>query len=180
MSDRGSGLTIIAIIIAVGAVGMGGYTIFIQPATIIDQASGSSEITHIWTKVQSGNYYTTGSYADVTDMDLSITVAAGETVYVMFNALFSNGASGGGTGFLTCGVRVMIDTTGSFVEIPGSERFFAYEVDYGIAMGSDITTQFIIEDLAAGTYELKLQATGDTEVGTDRLSDGLLMVYTYR
>jgi len=175
MSDRGNGLTIIAIIIAIGAVGMGGYTIFLQPTTIIQQASGNSEITNIWTRKQESVYYTDTSYTDVSDMDLEITVAAGETVYVMFNAEFSNGPTDG-NGYLYGGVRIMRDN----VEIPGSERSFNIESVIGIMVSYTLTTQFIIEGLAAGKYELEVQATAQAQNGVDRVKDGLLMVYTYR
>ena len=111
----------------------------------------------------------------MTDMDVTITVNAGETVYVMFNAQITNGPSGG-NGWLTGGVRIMRDT----VEIPGSERFFIIDSSVGISVGESITTHFIIEGLAAGTYELKVQATVLAENGSERVFDGLLIVYTYR
>lgn len=111
----------------------------------------------------------------MTDMDVTITVHAGETVYVMFNAQFSNGPTGG-NGWLTGGVRIMRDN----VLIPGSERFFIIDSSVGISVAMSITTHFIIEGLAAGTYELKVQATAVAEVGSDRVEDGLLIVYTYR
>ena len=137
---KGNGLAIIAIIIAIGGGGLGVYSVIIMPNTIIQQASGSSEITQIWTVEQAGIFYTGSSYGDMTDMDVTITVNAGETVYVMFNAQITNGPSGG-NGWLTGGVRIMRDT----VEIPGSERFFIIDSSVGISVGETITTPFIIE-----------------------------------
>ena len=163
-----------AIIFALGGCGFGVYAVVILPDTIIQQASGSSEITQIWTVEQVGNFYPGTSYSDMTDMDVTITVNAGETVYVMFNAQISNGAIGG-NGWLTGGVRIMMDT----VEIPESRRFFIIDSSIGISVGNSITTHFIIEGLAAGTYELKVQATAQAENGSDRVEDGLLIVYTY-
>ncbi len=172
---KGNGLAIVAIIIAIGGCGFGVYSVVILPDTIIQQASGSSEITQIWTVEQAGIFYTGSSYGDMTDMDVTITVNAGETVYVMFNAQISNGPAGG-NGWLTGGVRIMRDN----VEIPGSERSFIIDSSVGFSVGNSITTHFIIEGLAAGTYELKVQATAQTENGSDRVEDGLLIVYTYR
>lgn len=88
---KGNGLAIVAIIIAIGGCGFGVYAVVILPDTIIQQASGSSEITQIWTVEQAGIFYTGSSYGDMTDMDVTITVNAGETVYVMFNAQTPNG-----------------------------------------------------------------------------------------
>lgn len=172
---KGNGLAIVAIIIAIGGCGFGVYSVVILPDTIIQQASGSSEITQIWTVEQAGTFYPGSSYGDMTDMDVTITVNAGETVYVMFNAQISNGPTGG-NGWLTGGVRIMRDT----IEIPGSERFFIIDSSVGVSVGKSITTHFIIEGLAAGTYELKVQATALAENGSDRVVDGLLIVYTYR
>ncbi|KKK79370.1 hypothetical protein LCGC14_2834200, partial [marine sediment metagenome] len=123
---------------------------------------------------QVGNFYTGSSYSDMTDMDVNITVNAGETVYVMFNAQISNGV--GGSGWLTGGVRIMMDTA----LIAKSERYFILDSTTGISVGNSITTHFIIEGLTAGTYELKVQATALAENGSDRIEDGLLIVYTYR
>lgn len=174
---KSNGLAIVALIIALGGVGFGVYTVVILPDTIIQEASGSSEITQIWTVDQVGTFYTGSSYGDMTDMDVTITVNAGETVYVMFNAQIWNGATGG-KGWLTGGVRIMRDN----VEIPGSERFFITDSSNypGLSVAKSITTHFIIEGLAAGTYELKVQATAVAEFGSDRVTDGLLIVYTYR
>ena len=110
-------------------------------------------------------------------MDLYITVNAGETVYVMVKSQIWNGATGG-KGWLTGGVRIMRDN----VEIPGSERFFITDSSnyIGSTVAKSITTHFIIEGLTAGTYELKVQATALAEFGSDRVEDGLLIVYTYR
>ncbi|HEC40234.1 MAG: hypothetical protein Lokiarch_10780 [Candidatus Lokiarchaeum sp. GC14_75] len=171
---KGSTLAFIALVIGIGGVGIGGYAIIFMPTTIIQQASGNSEITQIWTVEQVGNFYTGSSYSDMTDMDVNITVNAGETVYVMFNAQISNGV--GGSGWLTGGVRIMMDTA----LIAKSERYFILDSTTGISVGNSITTHFIIEGLTAGTYELKVQATALAENGSDRIEDGLLIVYTYR
>ncbi len=173
---KGSVLAFIALLIGIGGVGIGGYAIIFMPTTIIQQASGSSEITQIWTVEQIGAFYPGGSFGDMTDMDVYITVNAGETVYVMFNAQISNGPSDG-NGMLTGGVRIMRDN----VLISGSERYFIIEISYGVfSIGNSITTSFIIEGLTAGTYELKVQATAQAENGLARIEDGLLIVYTYR
>lgn len=164
---KNNGLVIVVLILALGGIGLGIYSVFIQP--------NNSEISQIWTVKQGSAFYTTSSYSDMTDMDVYITVKAGETVYVMFNAQFSNGATGG-AGWLTGGVRIMRDN----VEIPGSERYFVIDSVVGVSVGYSLTTQFIIEGLAAGTYELKVQATAVAEVGSDRVEDGLLYIYTYR
>ncbi|KKL48199.1 hypothetical protein LCGC14_2327890, partial [marine sediment metagenome] len=73
---KGSTLAFIALVIGIGGVGIGGYAIIFMPTTIIQQASGNSEITQIWTVEQVGNFYTGSSYSDMTDMDVNITVNA--------------------------------------------------------------------------------------------------------
>ena len=169
MAKNSSGLIIIVLILALGGSGLGVYSVFFQPSN-----TGTSPISQVYTVEQTSVFYPGSSYADMTDMDLDITVNAGETVYVMFNAQFSNGV-GGGVGWLTGSVRITIDN----VVISQSERYFILESVTGISVGCPITSQFIIEGLAAGTYELEFQATALAEVGSDRVEDGLLYIHAY-
>ena len=177
MSNRGNGLAIVALIVGLGGAALGVYSIFIMPNIIIQQASGSSEITQIWTKEQQGYYDADDdTYSDITGMDQTITVRAGETVYVMFNAQFSNGDNG--NGFLKGQVRIMLDD----VEVYGSERRFLFD-EYGIGsfVGTSMTTHCIIEDLTAGSYKINVEAIAYAQTGPndDRIEFGLLLVYTY-
>lgn len=165
MANKSSGLVFLVFILALGGVGFGVYGVFFQRGAI----------KQVWTVEQESVFYPGTSYSDMTDMDVDITVKAGETVYVMFNAQISNGL-GGGVGWLSGSVRIMIDNA----LIPQSERFFNLEAVAGIGVGCPITTQFIIEDLAAGTYELEVQISAIAEVGSDRVEDGLLYIHTYK
>jgi len=169
MAKSSNGFVILVLIIALGGAGLGVYGLFFQPAS-----SETSPISQVYTVKQTSVFYPGSSYTDMTDMDLDITVNAGETVYVMFNAQFSNGV-GGGVGWLTGSVRITIDN----VVISQSERYFILESVTGISVGCPITSQFIIEGLAAGTYELEVQVSALAEVGSDRIEDGLLYVHTY-
>ena len=167
MSNR-NGLAVFALLIGLGGLGLGLYSVFILPNTIIAQTTNNSEIKQIWTAEQSAVYYTTGSYADVPDMDLTITVNTGENVLILFNGQFL-----GTTGLLLGEIRFTIDN----VVIPNSVRLFNIETTGGILMGNSISAQILVDNLAAGTYEIELQALG---IGvSDRLDDGLLVIYTY-
>jgi hypothetical protein len=165
---KGSGLAIFALLIGFGGLGLGLYSVFILPDTIIAQTTNNSEIIQIWTKEQPAVYYTTGSYVEVPDMDLTITVNSGETVVILFNGQFY-----GTPGILLGGIRFMRDN----VEIPNSRRDFNIETTGGILMGNSITAHILIDSLAAGTYEIELQAYGNG--GSDRLDDGVLIIYTF-
>jgi len=61
-----------------------------------------------------------------------------------------------------------------------AERGFNIDSTIGISVSYSLTTQFIIEGLAAGTYELKVQVTAQAEVGSDRVEHGLLYIHTYK
>ena len=93
---KGSGLALLALLIGFGGLGLGVYSVFILPDTIIAQTltqvpapptppTNPSEIIQIWTKEQPAIYYTGGSYNEVPDMDITITVNTGETVVIVFN-----------------------------------------------------------------------------------------------
>ena len=165
---KGSGLAVLALLIGLGGLGLGLYSVFILPNTIIAQTTNNSEIKQIWTKEQPAVYYTTGSYVEVPDMDLTITVNTGETVVIIFNGNFY-----GSVGVLMGGIRFMRDN----VLIPNSMRDFNIETTGGILMANSIMAHILIDGLVAGTYEIELQAYGNGV--NDRLNDGVLIIYTF-
>ena len=134
---KSSGLAIFALLIAFGGLGLGLYSVFILPDTIIAQTTNNSEIIQIWTKEQPAIYYTGGSYNDVPDMDLTITVNTGETVVIIFNGQFT-----GDMAFLIGGVRFMRDN----VEIPNSRREFNIDASVGSLMGYSLNAYVLIDN----------------------------------
>ena len=166
---KSNGLAILALLIAFGGLGLGLYSVFILPDSIIAQTTNNSEIVQIWTKEQPAIYYATGSYADVPDMDLTITVNTGETVVIIFNGQFT-----GDMAFLIGGVRFMRDN----VEIPNSRREFNIDASVGVLMGYSLSANVLIDNLVTGEYEIEVQAFG---AGTnDRIDEGLLVIYTFK
>jgi hypothetical protein len=157
-----NGLAIFALLIALAGLGLGAYSVFIVPMQT------ASEIKQIWTAQQPTVYYTGGSYADIPDMDITITVNTGESVMILFNGEFT-----ADVGILIGGVRLMRDN----VEVPNSRREFNIETSGGALMGYSLTANVLIEGLTTGQYEIEVQAFG---VGTnERIDEGLLVIYTY-
>jgi len=172
---KGNGLAIFALLIGFGGLGLGVYSVFILPDTIIANTmlqipTNPSEIIQIWTKEQPTAYYTSGSYYDVPDMDITISVNTGETVLIMFNGEFTSSV-----GRLVGGVRLMRDN----VEIPSSRREFTIETSGVALMGYSMTTYVLIDNLATGNYEIEVQAFGSSTGGSDRIDDGVLVIYTF-
>ena len=178
-----NGLAIIALIIGIGGIGLGVYSIIILPDIIIKEASENtetliddvndhthtSEIIQIWTVEQPTLYYTSSSYYDIPDMDVTINVNTGEKVLILFNGEFT-----ANVGVLLGGVRLMLDNT----EIPSSMREFNIETSFAGLMGYSITTYVLIDDLVAGEYEIEVQAFG---IGSsERIDEGLLVIYTFK
>ena len=161
MGNRSNGLAILALLIGIGGLGLGIYSVFFTPEPTIVQ---------IWTAEQPTLYYTSTSYYDIPDMDLSITVNTGEKVLILFNGQFKGTAPG----FLVGGVRFMRDN----VEIPNSRRDFNIETTVGLLIGYSLTANVLIENLAAGTYEIEVQAYCNG--ASDRIEDGLLIIYTFK
>ncbi len=178
---KSNGLAIFALLIGIGGIGLGIYSIIFLPDIILDEASGDtqtliddhdqnhiSEIIQIWTVEQAAVYYTSSSYEEVPDMDVTINVNTGESVLILFNCEFT-----ANVGILIGGIRLMLDN----VEIPSSRREFNIETSGGFLMGNSLTASVLIDDLVAGTYEIELQAFG---IGTsDRLDEGLMIIYTF-
>lgn len=163
-----NGLAVFALLIAFGGLGLGIYSAFILPNIIIAQTTNNSEIIQIWTVEQPTVYYTTISFVDVPDMDLTITVNTGESVLILFNGQFI-----GNLAFLIGGVRLIRDN----VEIPNSKREFNIASSAGVQMGYSLSTNVLIDNLAAGNYEIKVQAFGGGI--NHHLDDGILIIYTF-
>ncbi len=176
MSNRGNGLATLALLIGLCGTAFGGYAIFLMPSGIIEQASGSSEVTQIWTVEQTSDFSSVdGSWTNMTDMSVSITVRTGETVYITFNAYVHSSAV---ASYLVSDIGINQDG----VLISKSLRKNSKSGTGTAYLKDSMTTQFIIENLAAGTYEYKVQVRGGGLPG-DIVSvfvDGLLMIYTYR
>ncbi len=82
MSERGKGLTILTFLIGICGIGLGIYAIFFQPQQ-------PSVVSNIWAVEQDGSYSPLGTYSDMPNMNVLITVNTGETVYGTFSALFT-------------------------------------------------------------------------------------------
>lgn len=174
MSNRGNGLTIFALLIGIGGLGIGVYSLFFLTPMNIQQASGNNEVTQIWTVEQDGSFVPVATFGDITGMTLTISVNPGETVYVLFNAEISNDDVG--SGWLKGGIQITRDG----VLIAKSNREFMIEAPIGSSIENSITTHFILQNLAAGTYEFQVQAKAQSQGGPVVVEKGLLMIYTYR
>ena len=173
-NSGGKGLAVFALLMGLGGLALGAYSVFLMPSSILQQADDNNPISHIWTKQQAATYYPSTSYADVTDMRLTITVAANETVYIMFSGEFW--LSGGSPTWFTGAVRL----TNNNAVIASSERSFTITVSGPATPAYSMETSCIIEGLTAGSYEIELQATANADSGSDSLINGLLTVFTYK
>ncbi len=69
MGSRNNGLAILALLVGIGGLSLGVYSVFFTPEPAVVQ---------IWTVEKPAIYYTSGSYADIPDMDLTISVNTGD------------------------------------------------------------------------------------------------------
>ena len=166
MSERGKVLAVFTLLIGICGIGLGIYAIFFQPQQ-------PSVISNIWTVEQGSTYYPGGTYSDMPNMNVIITVNAGETIYVTFNAQYNLGVAGT---WLKGGARVMRDG----IAISESLRQFSIEVSVGSVIWYSLSTQFLITGLEAGTYELNVQVMAYSGSGTPNIGSGVLLTYTYR
>ncbi len=167
------GLAVCALLIGIGGLAFGAYSVFILPNTILEEYSGNIQITNIWTVELESPHTLTGTFTDVPDMDKSIEVEKGETVYITFDGQFKTDST---TGTLFGGVRIMLDG----VEINGSRREFTVDIGTASFLVYALSTGVIIDDLDDGDYEIQLQAYGIAGGPTERLDDGLMVITTYK
>lgn len=84
--SKGSGLAVLALLVALGALGLGIYQIFFAaPAVTTEEASG---IKKTWYRSTIDSIYTNPKGVDISidDLLINFTVGSGESVYFLFNA----------------------------------------------------------------------------------------------
>ena len=160
----GNGVAIFAMILAIGSLALSGYmyTLISEPSE-----SEAQTITQIWYDSRESAYSCSSSFTDVTDLELIITVNAGEKVYILFNGEFtvSSGTTGGGA-------KLKIDDTA----ITDSEQEF-YSDGNGLNHWDSVTLQYIATGLSAGTHTIKIQAVAMGGAGT--VQHMTLFAYTF-
>ncbi len=169
-------MAVIALLIGAVGIGLGVYTIFLSPTN----SNNSSTIIDIWTLEQPYGDFLSDDYRDFAGgMWINISVSANITLLIVFNVEFSCSGSGSSTNeYLQGGVRILLDG----VEIDGSEREFYTSTTEGDVMQQTLTTQVVVEDILAGTHEIRVQAKAEASIdeSADHISDGLLVIYAYK
>jgi len=161
-NNGGNVLAVFAMIIAIGSLGLSGYMFFIQEPE--DQT-----ITEIWHDSRESGFAPGTSYATVPDLELTITVNAGEKVLIQFNGQFvvePLATTSGGN------IRLQIDGT----TISGTDMGFISDSSYLYHLG-DVTLLYVATGLPAGTHTIIIQAS--VSGGTGTIENMNLLAYTF-
>ena len=164
-NNGGNVLAFFAMIIAIGSLALSGYMFMTPPPEAEDQT-----ITGIWHDSRESGFAPGGSYNDVPDLELTITVNAGEKVFIQFNGEFiiaPLATTSGGS------VRLRIDDT----TISGTEMGFLTDSSYSTHWG-DVTLLYVATGLSAGTHTINIQAAVMGASGT--INSMNLLAYTFK
>ena len=165
-NNGGNVLAIFAMIIAIGSLGLSGY-MFLQEEPLPE--GEEQKITEIWSDSRESGYSCSSSFTTVTDLELSITVNAGEKVFIQFNGGFTITpilATTGGQ------IRLQIDDA----TIPGTILGFYTDGSASSHVGS-VSLQYVASGLTAGTHKINIQAV--VLGGSGTIENMNLFVYTF-
>ena len=84
-NNGGNVLAIFAMILAIGSLGLSGFMFLLEEPL---PEGEEQTITEIWSDSRESGYSCSSSFTTVTDLELTITVNAGEKVFIQFNGGF--------------------------------------------------------------------------------------------
>ena len=171
------GLAILALLLGASGLGLGGF-IFLNFGNLMTLATTTTTESPIVQDIWYAEYLTPQTpsqqptYNTLTNMHLLITVNAGESVYISFNAKYTIDNSGSYEY-----IESFIYQDGVMIPAP-----YAYVGEINSA-GQDslrmVSLQYSISGLAAGSYNFSIRAATGDNTGDNRIDDTILFIQTY-
>ena len=162
-NNGGNVLAIFAMIIAIGSLALSGYMF------MLEEPAEDQTITEIWYDSRESGFAPGTSYNTVPDLELTITVNAGEKVCIQFNGQFVITpilATNGGL------IRLQIDDT----TITGTDTGF-FSDSTGSQWG-DVSLLYVASGLSTGTHTINIQAAVSGASGN--IESMNLLAYTFK
>ena len=166
MGKSGKGFGILALLIAIVALGLGAYQIILP-----SPSEGGSNVRNVWYDEQTSTFFPiTSGYGAIPGLYIMATVNSGESLYVLFNAFaFINNPS---LGFFIS-FKIYIDENA--IDEPMAE--IQPDSTLTAAQCFSVALQISTSNLSAGTYNITCRAYSGGS--TNRLFDSSLYAQTY-
>lgn len=166
----GSTLAILALIVGIGAMGIGGYNIYVQTT----QPAG--EIGNTWFKLNS-TYFTTdptGTYITISGLAIQFNIISGQSAYFLYNGYVSLRLPGAGVTW----IEVYFSLDGRRIKSPYIEKTIYYDPEMvGSPFRDDLSLQYFNSTLTPGTHEISIIIRGNSDLNA--IQESTLFVQTY-
>ena len=165
----GSGLAILALIVGIGAIGIGGYNFYVQTTQPVE------EIGNTWYKSEP-DFFTcmpAYSYKTFSDLTIQFTVRPGESAYFSYNCWIFMRLNSPDTGPTSLEVYFSLD--GRRLESPHIEAQDYYDGSTYLKLPASL--QYFNSSLSPGAHNITIVLNGNFNINGVR--DSTLFVQTY-
>ncbi|MFX1391734.1 MAG: hypothetical protein ACFE9Z_16850 [Promethearchaeota archaeon] len=168
---NGSALAILALIIGIGAIGIGGYNIY-----YVQTNEPSETIGNTWYRANSTYYPTdpTGNYIPISGLTIEFNIISGQSAYFLYNGIVSLRLPGEGFAW----VEVYFSLDGSRITSPFTEVLIHYDAYMiGSPYRDSVSLQYSDSALGPGTHEITIIIRGNSNLNA--ITESTLFVQTY-
>jgi len=171
MVQKGSSvIAILALIVGIGAIGMGGYNFYVQTIKTED-AIGNS-----WFKLNSTYVPTdpTSTYITFSGLTIQFNIISGQSAYFLYNGYVSLRLTGAGYTW----IEVYFSLDGHRINSPNIEKSIYYDAEVvGASIRDDLSLQYSNSTLTPGIHEITIVIRGNSDLNAIR--ESTLFVQTY-
>lgn len=166
----GSALAILALIIGIGAIGIGGYNIYVQTTEKED------EIGNVWFKLNSTYFPTdpTGTYLTFSGLTIQFNIISGQSAYFRYTGRSSLRLPGPGVTW----IEVYFSLDGRRIDPPHIEKSVYYDLGMvGAPVRDALSLQYFNSTLTPGTHEITIVIRGNSDLNA--ILESTLFVQTH-
>lgn len=169
VQKRGSGLAILALIVGIGAIGLGGYNFYVQTTQTVE------EIGNTWYKSEPDFFTCMPAYDYKTFSDLTIqfNIKSGESAYFSYNCWIFMRLTSPDTGITFLKVYFSLD--GRRLESPHIEAQDYYDGSTYLRLPASL--QYFNSSLSPGVHNITIVLYGNYNINGVR--DSTLFLQTY-
>jgi len=173
---RGSGLAILALIVGIGAIGLGGYNFYVQTTQTVEEPTQTvEEIGNTWYKSEPDffNCMPAYTYKTFSDLTIQFNISSGESAYFSYNGWIFMRLTSPDTGLTY--LRVYFSLDGRRLESPHIRAQDYYDgINYLMLPAS---LQYFNSSLSPGVHNITIVLYGNYNINA--VSDSTLFVQTY-
>ena len=169
VQKRGSGLAILALIVGIVAIGLGGYNFYVQTTQTVE------EIGNTWYKSEPDFFTCTiaNTYTTFSDLTIQFNINAGESAYFSYNGWIFMRLNSPDTGLVY--LRVYFSLDGQRLESPHIRAQDYYDgIHY---LNRPASLQYFNSSLSPGVHNITIVLYGNYEFNGVR--ESTLFVQTY-